>query len=330
MTPSNQPVIVDLEHVFVGINKERLAAGLPQIEHAVMRVRVNIRLAIKGHNRIEGVLPVVLAETAADELCHVLNELFQTSLNLTQLLELSKANDTPIAEQTAAPADPAGHQASPIKDAQPAPTITNKPMADQTSSDPSAKRIYLIDLYVAINQSRRHAQLPPIEPAVIAVRLGVRFSILRRRRLDFGQAYLEMAPLDLDALQTILAEQFDVQLAGGVHELVVAGLRRVAEQPRKLSWLERVFRRRAHHISVPTMIMAVMRQRANLGYKPVSPTQIADGCQQKMAGIGINLTPTMTDLKLSDAQLDQLSEYLRNEYGLYFEDLEAFLDPDKK
>jgi hypothetical protein len=325
MSPSPQSVVIDLERIFAAINEERKAAGLPQIEHAVMRVRVNIRLAIKGQDRIEGKLPVVLSSDATDELSRVLNELFQTSFSAQQLQELSSNQAPPESVSDASPSQVQESHSDQPEAAEP--IVPVEPA--RAAADESLKQIYLVDLYIAINQSRRQAQLPPIEPAVIAVRLGVRFSILRRRRLDFGQASLEMSPLDLDALQTILVEQFDVHLPGGTHELVVAGLRRQREQPRKRSWLERVFRKRVHHIGVPALIMAVMRQRASLGYKPLSPTLITAGCQETLGKMGIQYQAGMSEISLNELQTDQLAEFLRNEYGLYFEDLEAFLDPEK-
>ena len=326
MSPSSQAVVIDLERIFAEINEERKAAELPQIEHAVMRVRVNIRLAIKGFDRIEGKLPVVLEQSATDELSRVLNELFQTSFSAQHLQELS-SNQT--ASVSASDAPPSPVQEAHVDQPEAAAESIAPAESAEDSADDSPKQIYLVDLYIAINQSRRKAQLPPIEPAVIAVRLGVRFSILRRRRLDFGQASLEMSSLDLDALQKILVEQFDVHLPGGTDELVAAGLRRQREQPRKRSWLERVFRKRVHQIGVPALIMAVMRQRASLGYKPLSPTLITAGCQETLNKMGITYQAGMSEISLNELQTDQLAEFLRNEYGLYFEDLEAFLDPEK-
>ena len=322
MSPSSQAVVIDLERIFAEINEERKAADLPQIEHAVMRVRVNIRMAIKGFDRIEGKLPVVLEQNATDELSRVLNELFQTSFSAQHLQELSS-------NQTASDAPPSPVQETHVDQPEAAAESIAPAESAEDSADESLKQIYLVDLYIAINQSRRKAQLPPIEPAVIAVRLGVRFSIFRRRRLDFGQASLEMSALDLDALHKILVEQFDVRLPGGPDELVAAGLRRQREQPRKRSWLERVFRKRVHHIGVPALIMAVMRQRASLGYKPLSPTLITAGCQETLNKMGITYQAGMSEISLNELQTDQLAEFLRNEYGLYFEDLEAFLDPEK-
>lgn len=323
MSPAHQSVVIDLERIFAAINEERKAAGLPQIEHAVMRVRVNIRLAIKGRERIEGKLPVVLSAEATEELSQVLNSLFQVDLQSDRLRKLSEAPNASASEP-----DPK-HFASSTQPAPEASPAKSAPLATEAPVDEPLNEIYLVDLYVAVNQSRRKAQLPPIEPAVIASRLGIRFSIIRRRRLDFNQASIELSALDLEALQTILADQFDVRLDGGVHELVVAGLRHREEKPRKMTWLERVFRKRTHQVSISTMIMAVMRQRASLGYKPISPTQITAGCEQHLQEMKIKYQPGSTELALNEAQMDQLAEFLRNEYGLFFEDLESFIDPDK-
>lgn len=337
MTHASPSIVVDMERIFTAINEERKAGGLPLIEHAVMRVRMNIRLAIKGIERIEGKLPVVLPADTAAELAQVLNGLFQVSLQVDRLKALSSeaAENVPqTAESTASSAMPAAETSASTatSSASQEPKDVPPPITTDSldkSGQEELKDIYLVDLYVAINQGRRAAQLPPIEPAVIASRLGIRFSIIRRRRLDFDQQTIELSALDRDALQSILADQFDVHLSGGVHELLVAALRHHQDKPRKLSWLERVFRKRKHRISVPSLIMAIMRQRASLGYKPISPNQINQGCVARLEEMDIKLPPDASELVLSEAQLDQLAEHLRNEYGLYFEDFESFIDLEK-
>jgi len=305
------PVTIDIDRVFAEINSERKAAALPQIEHAVMRVRLNIRLAIKRIDRLPDEGSVTVAPEVLKDIAGGLNELFQTGYTPERLQEFS---------QGASVADPVDE--TPVE---PSPTST-----DSTASMPSAEssatsRVYLVDFFAAINQSRRDRGLPPIEPAVISVRTGVRFSILRKWRLDFGQAYFDLNGADLAALTDILTEQFDIALPDGLHGLIVAGRQRQQDKPRKQSWLERMFRKRSFDISVPSMIMAVTRQRAKLGYRPMSPAQINEGCGNRLAALGIRVTPNTANITLNEQQMDRLAEFLREEYGLYFEDLESFI-----
>ncbi len=314
------PVTIDIDRVFAEINSERKAAALPQIEHAVMRVRLNIRLAIKRVERLPDEGPITVAPEVLKDIAWGLNELFQTGYTPERLQEFSQE------ASEAGPVEESPVEPSPISEA----TSTDSTPTDSTPSTPSTEstatsRIYLVDFFAAINQSRRDRGLPPIEPAVISVRTGVRFSILRKWRLDFGQAYFDLNGADLAALTDILTEQFDIALPDGLHGLIVAGRQRQQDKPRKQSWLERMFRKRSFDISVPSMIMAVTRQRAKLGYRPMSPAQINEGCGNRLAALGIRVTPNTPNITLNEQQMDRLAEFLREEYGLYFEDLESFI-----
>jgi len=311
------PVTIDLDRVFSEINTERKAAELPQIEHAIMRVRLNIRLAIKRIERLPDEGPVTLDRSVLQDLADGLNELFQTSYSGDRLAEFE------CGEQEAAPAEePSAPQQATEQPPPSAPPIAEAP---EDESAPPA-RIYLVDFFSTINEERRNRRLPPIEPAVISVRTGVRFSILRRRRLDFGQSHIDLSPADLEAMTRILAEQFDIVLANGLQGLVAEGRKRQQDEPRKMSWLERIFRKRSFKISVPAMIMAVTRQRARLGYRPLSPAKINEGCGGRLSAMGIHLSPNDSYVTLDEQQMDRLAEFLREEYGLYFEDLESFIE----
>lgn len=316
---TEQHTQIDYERVLSSINAERRAAGLPQIEHAVMRVRVNIRLAIHGIERLPATPQIQLNPKGLEEFAHALNELFQSSFSASSLSAFeSKPEPTP-----------GSIPGTPIRSHAP---VAQVPMTTVSVTVPEGKsdhRIYLVDLYAAINQTRRARVLPPIEPAVIAVRLGVRFAILARRKLDFNQAYLPLTDDELGLFRQILADQFDVEWPDGLSAMLSSGRKRAQEQPKKMGWIERLFRKRKHSISVPALIMAVTRQRANLGYKPMSPTAISAGCRDNVSALGIKVSPTDQVLVLNDQQLDALAEYLRDQYGLFFEDLEEFIDSSK-
>ncbi|WP_407276629.1 hypothetical protein [Halothiobacillus sp. DCM-1] len=305
-----QPTTIDYERVLSSINAERRAAGLPQIEHAVMRVRVNIRLAIHGIERLSADSQITLSQKGLQELALALNELFQTSFTAASLAGFSpKVVPVEVSSDSVPP-------------------ISSRSVQDVTHATFDS-RIYLVDLYSAINQARRMRVLPPIEPAVIAVRLGVRFAILARRKLDFHQAYLPLAEAELGLFRQILIDQFDVDWPEGLSALLASGRKRAEEQPKKLGWIERLFRKRTHEISVPALIMAVTRQRANLGYRPLSPTVISTGCRENLIALGIKIKPEEQVLKLNEQQLDALAAYLRDQYGLFFEDLIDFIGSNK-
>ena len=317
--------ILDIDQVFHEINAERRLAGLPQVELSVMRVRVNIRLSVGGFDRLPPHGPVEVDEEQLAAIARAISELFNTGYTVERLANFERMLDDGAAEPVAAvPPEhteaqaPASSPDSPVA-ARPA----SVPPVSAESGDVPGERLYMVDFFTAINQVRRRSRQLPIEPAVVIVRVSVRFAILRRRRLNFDEAWIEVSPQDVAALEDILAEQFDVRLEGGMGPLIERGRERARQEPRKLSWVDRLFRRRNFNFHVNDMVMAITRQRAQLGYHPKAPSEIQHYCEKLLTDMRVKVRGGR--VRLTEAEMDQLAEFLREEYGLYFEELDSFI-----
>ncbi len=319
--------ILDIDQVFHEINAERRLAGMPQVELSVMRVRVNIRLSVAGVERLPPHGPVEVDETQLAAIARAISELFNTGYTVERLANFERMFDdqasTGKSAQPEPPVRPEVTAQPPEADRRASPARTAASSVSAETGDEPGERLYMVDFFTAINQVRRRSRQLPIEPAVVIVRVSVRFAILRRRRLNFDEAWIEVSPGDVAALEEILAEQFDVRLEGGMGPLIERGRERAEQEPRKLSWVDRLFRRRNFTFHVNDMVMAVTRQRAQLGYHPKAPSEIQQYCEKLLADMRVNVRGGR--VKLTEAQMDQLAEFLREEYGLYFEDLDSFI-----
>ena len=310
---------LDIDQVFHEINAERRLAGMPQVELSVMRVRVNIRLSVAGVERLPPHGPVEVDEKQLAAIARAISELFNTAYTVERLANFERLlGDVDQPES-------AGADAAALTASTPRSTAGQEPVPPvmEAGADEPRERLYMVDFFTAINQVRRRSRQLPIEPAVVIVRVSVRFAIVRRRRLNFDQAWIEVSPNDVAALEEILAEQFDVRLEEGMSKLIELGRERAKQEPRKLSWVDRLFRRRNFNFHVNDMVMAITRQRAQLGYHPKSPSEIQQYCEKLLVDLGVRHRGGR--VKLTEAQMDQLAEFLREEYGLYFEDLDSFI-----
>jgi hypothetical protein len=296
---------IDLADFFAEVNRRRQAEGLAPVEPAVMAVRANIRLAIQRHKPLDhGKGSADLVEDAAQALCQTMRDLFSTAPELAPF-----AIEQP-AEETSAD--------------------------DQTENDDEHFALPLVRLYENINRVRRAAGLPPIEPAVIAVRAGLRFTILRRRALNFGGTNLLLDADDLVALEQILAEQFNVRIDGGLAGL--CGKPREATQastapqrPRRLGWFSRLLGRRRVSIDPLNLMMAISQQRARMGHRPLSPSEIKRRCQDRIS-LDLEFKGNLDDeeIALNQEQLDALADIIRKEFQVIFDNLEDFIDEARK
>lgn len=310
--------ILDIDQVFHEINAERRLAGMPQVELSVMRVRVNIRLSVAGVERLPANGPVEVDDDQLAAIARAISELFNTAYTVERLANFERMFGD-VDEPEPAGADTPAPAASPPS----TPAQKSAPAVTEAGADEPRERLYMVDFFTAINQVRRRSRQLPIEPAVVIVRVSVRFAIVRRRRLNFDQAWIEVSPADVAALEEILAEQFDVRIEQGMGQLIELGRERAKQEPRKLSWVDRLFRRRNFNFHVNDMVMAITRQRAQLGYHPKSPSEIQDYCEKLLVDMRVKYRGGR--VKLTEGEMDQLAEFLREEYGLYFEDLDSFI-----
>lgn len=298
---------IDLADFFAEVNRRRQADGLAPVEPAVMAVRANIRLAIQRHKPLDHSKGSAdLVEEEAQALCQAVRELFSTAP------ELAPFAVAPAAQGVSIP--PAGAE-----------------------SRGGSFALPLVRLYESINRQRRTSGQPPIEPAVIAVRTGLRFTIVRKRALDFGSTHLLLDAGDLAALEQILAEQFNVSIEGGLaglcEEPQAAAPQQTAEsaRPRRLGWFSRLLGRRRVSIDPLSLMLAISQQRARMGHRPLSPSEIKRRCQDRIS-LDLEFKGNLDDeeIALNQQQLDALADIIRKEFQVIFDNLEDFIDEARK
>lgn len=313
---NNRVYHIDLADFFAEVNRRRVSEGLPPVEPAVMAVRANIRLAIQrqkpiGHNKGT----VDLVEEEAQALCMAVRELFSTA---PELSPFAVERSTAIA---------------------PSPT-DNEVGKDSAEAVDTGFLLPLVNLYEQINRQRRAGNQPLIEPAVVAVRTGLRFTILRKRTLDFGGTRLLLDADDLKVLERILAEQFNVRIEGGLASLCVkdtpssqpqVGASDGPQLSRRRGWFSRLLGRRRASIDPLGMMLAISQQRARMGHRPLSPSEIKRRCQDRIA-LELEFKGNLDDdeIALNQQQLDALADIIRKEFQVIFDNLEDFIDEARK
>ena len=303
---------IDLADFFAEVNRRRQADGLSPVEPAVMAVRANIRLAIQRHKPLDHRKGSAdLVEDEAQALCQAVRELFSTAPELA-----------PFAVEQAVHAVPAS-----------TPTADD----DQAENQGANFALPLVRLYESINRQRRTSGQPPIEPAVIAVRTGLRFTILRKRALDFGGTHLLLDSADLAALERILAEQFNIGIEGGLAGLCEAPQAAAPQQSaestplRRLGWFSRLLGRRRVSIDPLSLMLAISQQRARMGHRPLSPSEIKRRCQDRIS-LDLEFKGNLDDeeIALNQQQIDALADIIRKEFQVIFDNLEDFIDEARK
>jgi len=308
---------INLPTLFERVNERRREQGLPSVEPAIMAVRASIKFAIRQQKHMDlKAEKVEMEEDDADALCRTLGELFNVDLHLIE------DDDT-----QAAPAPPAA-----------------RPPADAAGGG-ATRVLPLFQFYASINRERRAKNLQPVEPAVISVRTGIKFSIMRRRTLNFRENNLLLSEADLQVLDSIVSQQFDVAIPGGLSSLckqpatgaqpseatpVPAGSEPQGFLARFLALLrgKQNTAHHTHHYSLDTsnLLLSIITRRAYLGYKPITPDKVKDRCGKALSAV-LELAVDMDDEKiaLTPEQLDAFAEIIRKEFEIMFEDLDDLL-----
>jgi hypothetical protein len=327
---------ISLPTLFERVNTQRREQGLPVVEPAIMAVRASIKFAIRRHKHVDlKADDVEMEEGDADALCASLAELFNVDLPFDHPNEpaAEAQSGMPPIDTDDAPADAA---APPRATAEPA----QAPAAAQSEGE--ARVLPLFRYYAAINRERRNKGLPPVEPAVISVRTGIKFSILRRRTLNFRENRLMVDQGDLRVLDDIVVQQFDVEIPGGVASLCdqasqakqagnkVATRLRPGVMARLLSRLRgRPLTHHTHHYSLDTqtLLLSIITRRAYVGHKPITPEQVRSRCGKALSA-ELELEVDMDDdsIRLTPDQLDAFADIIRQEFEIMFEDLDDLLD----
>jgi hypothetical protein len=314
---------INLPTLFERVNEHRRERGMPEVEPAIMAVRASIRFAIRQQKEMD--FKVDKVDMDGDDtgaLCQALGELFNVELNVDENAGI-QANSTVT-------------------------TPTKTLDQDLSGDDETCYVLPMSEYYASINRERRAKWLQSAEPAVISVRTGIKFSIMRRRTLNFRENKLILSEADLRVLDQIVEQQFDVSLAGGLRSLcTVAPSTHNAAGGTKVPGkgvLSRLFgglmgkstdsstpsshHHHTQHYSLDTsnLLLSIITRRAYLGHKPMKPDLVKDRCGKALSA-DLELEVDMDDenIALSPEQLDTFAEIIRNEFEIMFDDLDELL-----
>ncbi len=321
MTTDKATFRIHLPTLFAKVNEHRRQDGLPPVEPAIMAVRASIKFTLRRQKYLNLNREALdVNKEDAQHLCEALAELFNVSLTPDQ----GSGNGAPTAG-TASIQEPAATRIAP-------------PAA--SGADPPAQKVWqlpLVQFYAAINKERRSKGLLPVEPAVISVRTGVKFSILRRRPIDFQATRLPVDGEDLAVLENIIAQQFDVSIPGGLVSLCERGTadHRADEKPatdqgvvsRLLGQFVGGYRRaRQYSLDTNHLLLAILKRRTYMGHKPMRPEMVRSRCAQALR-VELELETDLRDpmLSLSREQLDAFADIIRREFQIMFDDLDDLM-----
>jgi hypothetical protein len=200
----------------------------------------------------------------------------------------------------------------------------------------------LVQFFAAINKERRAKLLVPVEPAVISVRTSVKFAIVRRRPIKLQTNRVALNEDDLEALEQILAELFNVRIEGSLSSLCEGataptttgqtnGATVSSHEPGVISRLfGRLMGQREHQrpytLKTNSLILGIINRRAYMGNKFMHPQAIRKKCAEALhKELGIETDMRGAVLALHRAQLDAVAEIIRREFQIMFDNLDDLL-----
>jgi hypothetical protein len=309
---------VNLPTLFERVNERRREQGMPEVEPAIMAVRASIRFAIRQQKEMD--FKVDKVDMDGDDtgaLCQALGELFNVDLNVDERAGIH-ANSSVV-------------------------TPPKTPDQGLSGDDETRYVLPVLEYYASINRERRAKWLQPAEPAVISVRTGIKFSIMRRRTLNFSENKLILSEADLRVLDEIIKQQFDVSLAGGLRSLCTLADESTANAAggtkapgkgvfgRLFGGLMGKSAPTSHHtqhysLDTSNLLLSILTRRAYLGHKPIKPDLVKDRCNKAFsADLELEVDMDGEKIALSPEQLDAFAEVIRNEFEIMFDDLDELL-----
>lgn len=324
---------INLPTLFERVNERRREQGLPQVEPAMMAIRASIKFAIRQQERVDlKGEKVDVSEAEADALCETLGELFNVNLHTDESIA---ENIKPAA---APPAEPATESAT-----ESAAVSMQPPPTGEEEGTPYV--LPLFQFYAAINRERRTKGLAPAEPAVISVRTGIKFSIMRRRTLNFREDKLLLNEADLQVLDRIIAQQFDVALPGGLMSLCktpaaepAAKVQSAESAPAEAegNLFDRLFSRikgkpraqqvRTYTLDTNNLLLSIITRRAYMGHKPITPAKVKSRCGKALsAELELEMDLDDSNISVSPEQLEAFVDVIRKEFDIMFDDLDDLL-----
>lgn len=300
----NASISIDLPRFYSQINNLRQSQGLGQIEPETIAVQTNLRFAVVQRRNLN--LKNNSIELTQNE-AEVLCEVIEDLFKVRpsfKSISRSIDNDSPVASYE---------------------LIINK-------------------LYDAINEQRTIEKRIPVETAVIAVRLGVKFLIMRRRVLDFKGNILLLNDDDINALEHILAEQFAVKLPNGLINLCsqlqpaptaeqnVLSLKNA--EPKPTSWMSSILRRlasyggvrqRLYQIDVSALFLYVIQQRSEKSLKSLSPSEVQRRYSEHlMLELHLKKDQDPLNIALTEVQIGTVAHIIYREFNVIIPNINNF------
>lgn len=310
---ANQPLFsVDLPALFAAVNASRTRSGLPVVEPAVIGIKASIKLIVSRNKHLEDLNTkecVMEAEDVA-ALQKILYELFNVTVDPRAAIS-ERTPKTYVAPTT--------------------PVVRELP---ESENGPIEKKILFLNLCEAINVERRARRLLPVEPAVIQVRIGIRYSIMCGKELPVQEGHLFLNRHDQEILNKIISEQFSVTIPKAAY---VVHRRETSNKNNSTTILNtpiskilknaiNVILHKNYDIHLHDLVLAIIYRRMRFGHKTMSSKEIAERCRRLIefnldieidAGESFCLTPE---------EMTRLGGLIKQEFEIVFEDLVSLLE----
>lgn len=301
----NNRISIDLPRFYSQINELRQAQGLGRIDAETIAIQANLRFVVVQRRNLN--LKNSSVDLTLDE-AEVLCEVVE---------ELFKVR----------------------------PSLKNIGFSNNTNQPLVSYELPLKRLYDAVHEQRMIEKRVPIETAVIAVRLGVKFLILRRRVLDFKGEVLLLDIDDIQALEQILAEQFAVKLPTGltnlcnlsqpITETVPSDEAETAiSKPTGSGWMSRILqhftghsgvRQRLYRIDFSSLFTHVAQQRATKGFRYIQPSEMQRRYRERLSlELQLKKTQDPVAVLLTEKQLETVVHILYKELDVIIPNIKLF------
>lgn len=299
----NASVSIDLPRFYSQINNLRQSQGLERVEPETIAVQTNLRFAVVQRRNLN--LKNNSIDLTQDE-AEVLCEVVE---------ELFKVR----------------------------PSYKSISKATENNPQTVSYELTINKLYDAINEQRVLEKRVPIETAVIAVRLGVKFLIIRRRVLDFKGNILLLDVADINALEHILAEQFAVKLPNGLinicNQLQPVSIEQSIITPETeaakptANWMSILQRftgyggvqQRLYRMDVSSLFLYVIQKRADKGLRYLSPSEMQRRYSERLiTELHIKKHQDPLKVNLTEVEIGTVAHIIYKEFDVIIPNINNF------
>jgi hypothetical protein len=204
-----------MSRLYDAINGVRAEKGLPTVESAVISVRTRVRYSVVRSKPLNFKDDRLIVDEQDRDF---LDDFIATHFNV----EIPGGVATLCVDPPTAEAKPAAVEDRRVAAARRSSAVAQRTEVQRPTVAGPPLELSLPRLFERINNLRLEKGLSSVEPAVISVRTRVRYSIVRRRPLDFKGELLQVDDDDRDFLDVFITQHFDVNIPGGIAALCEA------------------------------------------------------------------------------------------------------------